>query len=127
MKKIVDMIGEKIRKIRTIKGLSQEFVSERLNIAQPEYSKIENNKAKISLETIQNLAKIFDIDLIDLLNFDENQVFNNTFNENSNGFFNVKKVIAETFDKEREAYREQIITLKEEVLYLRKKLDEKIS
>ncbi len=60
-----------------------------------------------------------------MISFDENQVFNNTFNENSSGYFNVKKVITETFDKEREAYVDQIKSLKEEVLYLRKKLDEK--
>jgi transcriptional regulator with XRE-family HTH domain len=119
------MIGEKIRKIRTIKGYSQDYVSDLLNISQAAYSDIENNKTKINLERIQEIAAIFKLDVNDLISFDENQVFNNTFNESSNGFFNVKKVITETFDKEREAYLEQVKTLKEEILYLRKKLDEK--
>ncbi len=125
MKKIRKMIGEKIRKIRTIKGFSQDYVSNILNISQAAYSDIENNKSKINLERIQEIANVFELDINDLISFDENQVFNNTFNENSNGYFNVKKVISETFDKEREAYLEQIKTLKEEVFYLRKKLDEK--
>jgi transcriptional regulator with XRE-family HTH domain len=125
LKKIRKMIGEKIRKIRTIKGFSQDYVSNILNISQAAYSDIENNKSKINLERIQEIANVFELDINDLISFDENQVFNNTFNENSNGYFNVKKVISETFDKEREAYLEQIKTLKEEVFYLRKKLDEK--
>lgn len=119
------MIGEKIRKIRTLRGYSQEYVSDLLNISQAAYSDIENNKTKINLERIQELAGVFKIDVNDLISFDENQVFNNTFLENAKGFFNVKKVIAETFDKEREAYLGQIKTLNEEIAYLRKKLDEK--
>lgn len=118
------MIGEKIRKIRTLKGFSQEYMSDKLKISQPAYSDIENSKTKVSIATIQELATIFEIDTNDLINFDESQVFNNTFNQNSNGFFNVKKYINETFDNERKLYQNQIQTLKDEVVYLRGKLDE---
>jgi transcriptional regulator with XRE-family HTH domain len=123
--KIRKMIGEKIRKIRTIKGFSQDYVANLLNISQAAYSDIETNRSKVNFERIQEIANIFKLDVNDLIAFDENQVFNNTFNENSSGYFNFKKVINETFDKEREAYIDQIKSLKEEVLYLRKKLDEK--
>jgi transcriptional regulator with XRE-family HTH domain len=119
------MIGEKIRKIRILKGYSQEYVSDKLNISQPAYSDIEKNKTKISLETVKELAYLFEVDLMDLINFDESQIFNNTFNENSNGFFNVQKVIAENFEFERKSYNDQIKSLKDEILFLRKKLDEK--
>ena len=118
------MIGEKIRKIRTLKGFSQEYMSDKLKISQPAYSDIENSKTKVSIATIQELATIFEIDTNDLINFDESQVFNNTFNQDSKGFFNVKKYINETFDNERKLYQNQIQTLKDEVVYLRGKLDE---
>lgn len=119
------MIGEKLRKIRTIKGFSQEYVSEKLNISQAAYSDIENNKTKINLERIQEIAALYNIDVNDLISFDENQVFNSTFNENAKGFFNVRKVFNETFENERNIYEMQIGTLKDEIAYLRKKLDEK--
>lgn len=119
------MIGEKIRKIRSIKGYSQEYMAEVMKISQAAYSDIENNKTKINLDRIQELAKIFRIDVNDLISFDENQVFNNTFNENSKGFFNVQKVMNENFDNERKVYNEQINNLKEEINYLRNKLDKK--
>ena len=96
-----------------------------LNISQTAYSDIENNKTKLNLERIQEIAKIFEIDTNDLILFDENQVFNNTFNENAKGFFNVQKVINENFENERKSYTNQINNLKEEITYLRKKLDEK--
>jgi len=119
------MIGEKIRKIRTLKGYSQEYVSDLLRISQAAYSDIENNKTKINLERIQELAGVFNIDVDDLLNFDDSQIFNNTFNENAKGFFKINKVIKESFEKEREAYLRQINTLNDEIAYLRKKLDER--
>ena len=63
------------------------------------------------------------MELNDLITFDENQVFNNTFLENSKGFFNVQKVISENFEHERNIYKEQIKNLKEEIIYLRDKLN----
>jgi len=119
------MIGEKIRKIRTLKGYSQDYMSEKLKISQPAYSDIENNKTKVGVTILEQIASIFEINATDILNFDENQVFNNTFTENSKGFFNVKKVVNESFDNERQAYKDQIKSLKEEIDSLRKKLDEK--
>ena len=47
------MIGEKIRKIRTLKGLSQDYMAEKLKISQPAYSDIENNKTKVRLKSKQ--------------------------------------------------------------------------
>jgi transcriptional regulator with XRE-family HTH domain len=37
-------IGEKIRQIRDLKGLSQEYISGKLGISQRAYSKIERNE-----------------------------------------------------------------------------------
>jgi XRE family transcriptional regulator, regulator of sulfur utilization len=117
------MIGEKIRKIREFRGYSQEVVAENLGISQPAYSKIETSGTEITFNTLQKLAAIFKIEIDELISFDEKYAFSNTFNENSKGYFNVKKVINENFDKERNAYQEEINFLKEEIIYLRKKLD----
>lgn len=119
------MIGEKIRKIRAIKGYSQEYMAELMKMSQAAYSDIENNKTKINLERVQEIAKIFEIDASELISFDDNQVFNNTFYEESKGFFNVQKIISENFDNERKVYQDLIKNLKEEILYLRSKLDNK--
>lgn len=117
------MIGEKIRKIRTLKGYSQEYMSDKLSISQPAYSDIENNKTKTSIDSISEIANVFDMDVVDLLIFDEKMAFNNTFNENSKGFFNVKKVINESFENERKAYLDQITTLKSQLDYFKGELN----
>lgn len=118
---IIAVNGEKIRKIRTLKGFSQEYMSEKLKISQPAYSDIENNKTKIGIDTIKQIATVFDVATDDLINFDESQILNNTFNENAQGFFNVKKIINECFEFERDAYKEQIKLLKEELKFYRVK------
>jgi transcriptional regulator with XRE-family HTH domain len=119
------MIGEKIRKIRTLKGFSQDYMASALSISQTAYSDLEKEKTKLSMERIEEIAKIFAMEVQDILTFDEKQIFNNTFNESSKGFFNVKKYINESFEQERNLYQQQITNLKEEVSFLRKKLDEK--
>ncbi|GAL69183.1 helix-turn-helix domain-containing protein [Jejuia pallidilutea] len=116
-------VGEKIRKIRTLKGLSQDFVAEKLNISQVAYSDIENNKTKLSLERLEEISTIFKIPLNDIISFDEKNIFNNTFNNTSKGFFNTRKVINDNFENERKAYLDQIASLKDQITYLRKKLE----
>ncbi len=106
------MIGEKIRKIRILKGYSQEYVSDRLGISQPAYLQIEKNKTKVTIETLNRLASIFEIEIIDLLGFDEKKSF-------------ITSNLKDNFENERELYREQINSLKEEILYLQRKLDQK--
>ncbi len=117
------LIGEKIRKIRTLKGFSQDYVSEQLSISQVAYSDIENNKTKLSVDRLSTICTVFDIDIKDLLTFDDKHIFNNTFKDTSKGFFSVEKVINESFENERKAYLNQIQFLKDEILFLRKKLD----
>jgi transcriptional regulator with XRE-family HTH domain len=47
------MIGNKIRIVRQIKGISQEAMAMKLMISQPAYSKIENGKIVLSKERLQ--------------------------------------------------------------------------
>lgn len=47
-----EKIGEKLREIRTEKGLTQEYVANLANVNTSHISNIENNRAKISLSTL---------------------------------------------------------------------------
>lgn len=116
-------IGEKLRSIRKLKGFSQDYLADQLNISQVTYSQIENNKTKLNLDRLEDICAILDVTLEDLLSFDEKQIFNNSFKDSSSGFFNVQKVITESFDNERKIYNDKIQFLKDEIRYLRNKLD----
>jgi transcriptional regulator with XRE-family HTH domain len=119
------MIGEKIRKIRIIKGYSQENIADLLEISQSAYSDIERGKTKINLEKLRKVALIFELDVNFIMDFDGNQFLTKTAKTNPKEIDNnEKRIIEELFNKERELYKEQITNLKNEIAYLRRKLDE---
>ena len=67
-------IGIKIRMLREFRGYSQDYMSIQLEISQATYSKIENEYTKIDISRLSFIAGILEIDLINLLLFDENNI-----------------------------------------------------
>jgi hypothetical protein len=90
-----------------------------LDISQPAYFDIEANKSKLSTERLIQISKLLDVDLIELINFKDDQIFNNTFNDESKGFFNIKELFTESFNHERDIYKEIINDLKNEIKALK--------
>ena len=105
--------GEKIRKIREIKGYSQEYMATRLNMSQNNYSRIELDQNKINLDRLQVIADVLEVDPIDILNFDERNIFNivshnQTGAKTKSGVFNnetLVKVMTEEISYLREENR----------------------
>ncbi len=61
------MYGEKIRLIREIRGFSQEYMADKIGIAQNSYSKIELNQSKLSAEVLEKIAKELGVSPVDIL------------------------------------------------------------
>jgi transcriptional regulator with XRE-family HTH domain len=70
-------IGQKIRKVRELKGFTQEYMANKLAISQRAYSKMENNETKLDWERIESVSSILGIDPLELVAFDDNLIFNN--------------------------------------------------
>ena len=68
-------IGYKIRKIREVKGFSQEYVSSKLGITQKSYSKIESGATKVDEEKLERIAAVLDVEKDVIKNFSEQFVF----------------------------------------------------
>ena len=51
--------------MRAERGFTQEKMADLLSIPQASYSNLENNKGKIDLKTIQKIAEIYEMDVID--------------------------------------------------------------
>ena len=75
-------ISTKIRKVRELKGFSQEYLSQNLGISQAAYSKIEKNENNLTIDRIKKIASILEIDPMELINFNEQNIFNNCQNGN---------------------------------------------
>ena len=63
-------VNEKIRKIREEKDWSQEQMAEKLNMSLNGYAKIERGESKIYLDKLEQIAQVFDIDVVELMQSD---------------------------------------------------------
>lgn len=54
-------LGNKLREIRTAKGLTQEYVASVANVNVSHISNIENNRVKISLQTLLFVCNALDV------------------------------------------------------------------
>ena len=79
----MEKVNRNIRKIRLIKNLKQEHVAERLGISLKTYQKMENGEAPVSVERLNTIADVFEMQASDILNMpDDNQSFFITQNHN---------------------------------------------
>lgn len=108
-------IGEKIRLIRTMKGLSQENISQDLGLSQKAYSKIERGETKLTLDMIEKISMVFQMEPQDILNFNPETFIqtNSTYNSQSGGnnHFSVDN--------------DHVKSLKEELHFLKSQLQQK--
>ena len=73
-------IGENIRRIRLMKNLPQENVADMLNISLLTYGEIERDKKDLTLSRLIQIAKVLDVDVNTILNFNEKAIFNQSNN-----------------------------------------------
>jgi transcriptional regulator with XRE-family HTH domain len=121
-------IGHKIKKIRELCNYTQEYMAEQLKISQEGYSKIEANRTKVSLERVEQIAKILKVDFLDLLSFDEKVVFNNVFHHQQDNNIVVGQQTDTTKDLYERLLQElklQIQHLQAEITFLRELLQDK--
>lgn len=84
-------IGQNLNDIRTSKGLSIEFVANKLGIKTEEYTSFENDTAEINLSQLDILANIFSCSPIFILQFKESggSIYNHFQNSEGNQGINI--------------------------------------
>jgi len=71
-------ISNNIKRIRKLKNLSQKQVALSVNIAQGQYSVIESGKVMPTIPTLEKIAKVFEISLVEF--FKENDQLEDDIN-----------------------------------------------
>ncbi|KAB1064071.1 helix-turn-helix domain-containing protein [Salibacter halophilus] len=107
-------VGNKIRKIRELKSLSQEHLADKLDMTVSGYSRIERDEVSVSLDKLSVISETLGVSIEELLSFDEKTVFNNFGNAHDDSF-----TYRSDSEKLVEAYKSQIDFLKEEIKYLK--------
>ncbi|MGF7081663.1 helix-turn-helix domain-containing protein [Mucilaginibacter sp. UYCu711] len=73
-KKTNKTIGKNIRTFRHQRGWSQEDVANRLGISIPAFSKIETGVTDINLSRLEQIANIYEVDVVQILVIDVEEV-----------------------------------------------------
>ena len=115
-------IGNKIRKIRELKGFTQDYMAVKLEMSQRAYSKIENEEIKLDWQRIETISKVLGIDPIELVSFDDNLVFNNSPLSGKN---NTNTMYNNFPDELKKSYEDRIQHLEKEILFLRDIIEKK--
>lgn len=104
-------IGDNLRKIREIKGIKQESVAKQLGLTTNGYGKIERGETSLNIKRLEEIAEILGVNALDIMQFDENIIFNiNTMSNSApNGTVNNYSLNKE----ERQFLADQIKSLNE--------------
>ena len=106
----MNKIGNKIRQMRELKGLSQDNLALELGITQPSYARLEKEDERISITRLIHIAGVLKTSVSELIDEKTQKVINQQNSENSTGY--VENII--------NSDKEHIKTLKEEIIFLRK-------
>ncbi len=76
-------IGYKVRKVRELKGITQEYVAESLGVKQNTYSRMETGSLKIQDAQLDKIAEVLGVEREEIESFDEKLVFYNCTQHNN--------------------------------------------
>ena len=113
-------IGQKIKKLRELKNLTQMHMAQQLGVTQSAYSKIELGESEVTYKRLERISEVLEMKPEEVISFNESMVFNVMNNQNGgNVFGDINNSISDT---ERKLYRDQIDLLKAEVVHLKEML-----
>jgi transcriptional regulator with XRE-family HTH domain len=104
----------KIKQIRELKNLTQEYVAQQLGLSTRAYSKIETGETQLTINRLNEISAILEVPPMEVLGFDDKKVFNFY---NSNDINNVKNMNMP--EKLIQQYEETIQSLKEQIAVMK--------
>jgi transcriptional regulator with XRE-family HTH domain len=110
-------LGENVRKIRELKGFSQQNLADEIKVDQKTISRIEKGDLSPKFETLVSISKALSIGLSQLLAFNESLIFNNYNQYQQGGNYNA--YLNTEIEKVEELYK-QLLKEKDEVIALLK-------
>lgn len=105
----------KIKQIRELKNFTQEHVATQLGLTTRAYSKIEAGETQLTINRLNEISAILGIDPLEVLGFDDKQIFNNCKQEGNIGINHINLP-----DKLIQQYEKTIQLLEDQVDFLKK-------
>ncbi len=104
----------KIKQIRELKNLTQDYVASQLQLTTRAYSKIESGETQLTINRLNEISSILGIEPIELLGFDDKQVFNNCKQEGNIGInhINIPDKLIQQYEKTIQVLEDEVLLLK---------------
>jgi len=104
----------KIKQIRELKNLTQEYVAGGLGLSTRAYSKIETGETQLTISRLNEISSILGVDPIEVLGFDERQVFNNCKQEGNIGInhISIPEKLIQQYEKTIQVLEDEVKLLK---------------
>lgn len=108
----MNIIGQKIKKLREQKGITQETMASQLDVTQSNYGRLEKDDRRLNVVKLLKIARILDVNI----NYLFNDVASSDTSVTSDNFNQANK---EVYDILVDSLRAEIHHLKEEINFLR--------
>jgi transcriptional regulator with XRE-family HTH domain len=112
-------IGNKIKKLRELKNLTQDHMAKSIGITQSAYSRIELGETEITYSKLEKISEELGMKPEEIISFNESMVFNVMNNQTGNGLVINNQVT----DENKSLYDKLIQQLQEENIYLKKLIE----
>lgn len=112
-------VGLKIKKLRELKSLTQEYMAQQLNVSQSTYSRFEKDDSDLTISQLKQISKLLDVKFEELVDNEKNIIFNYSegnqgthhldyIHNNNNSIFD-----KDFFEKHTKLYEDKISLLEE--------------
>jgi transcriptional regulator with XRE-family HTH domain len=105
----------KIKQVRELKNFTQEYVASQLGLTTRAYSKIESGETQLTINRLNEISKILEVDPVEVLGFDDKQVFNNYGKQEGNigiNHINVPEKLIQQYEKTIQILEDEVTLLK---------------
>lgn len=111
---MIEQAEIKIKQIRELKNITQEHIATELGLSTRAYSKIESGETQLTINRLNEISRILNIDPIELLGFDDRQVFNNCKQEGNIGInhINLPEKLIQQYEKTIQVLEDEVKLLK---------------
>jgi transcriptional regulator with XRE-family HTH domain len=105
----------KIKQIRELKNLTQEHVATQLGLSTRAYSKIETGETQLTINRLNEISSILGVEPMEVLGFDDKQVFNNYGKQEGNigiNHINIPEKLMQQYEKTIQILEDEVALLK---------------
>jgi len=116
-------LGHRMRKIRELRNLTQEYVAQRLGISQSNYARMENDDISIPDKRLAEISEILKTTPEAIRNFDEVAMLNTTQGDTASCAQPLSVDNYQISSELRKLYEDKIRLLEEKISFLEEKVD----